>query len=203
MCFSATASFTASALLTTAGVVSIASAKDRSALPLSSIPLIFGLQQGLEGIVWLTTPGDPLYYIGMYGFLFCAYAVWPVLVPWSIFIYERPMGRNLPLLAIASIGTFVGTYFLSQLLLGGVTAKMLENSICYSFWPTYWYGIGLCYIFVVVSSGLFALERLLQLFGLGLAASFLLARYITDHSYPSAWCFFCGVFKYGYCRTNR
>lgn len=190
MCFSATASFTASALLTTAGVVSIASAKNRSALPLASIPLIFGLQQGLEGIVWLTTPNDPLYYIGMYGFLFCAYAVWPILVPWSVFIYERTMGRNLPLLAVASLGTFVGTYFLSQLFLGGVTATMLEDSICYSFWPPYWYGIGLCYIFVVVLSGILARERLLQIFGVGLAGSFLLARFIVNHSYPSAWCFF-------------
>lgn len=190
MCFSATASFTASAVLTATGIGTLYHTKETRTLPLASIPLFFGLQQGLEGLVWISQPGTLPYYFGMYGFLFCAYSLWPTLVPWSIAIYERNVRRNLPLLSIATIGTFVGGYFFYELLKGGVSADLSRQSVCYSFWPPLWYGIGLCYIFVVVLSGLMAKEWFLKIFGIGLAVFFGVARLLVDESYPSVWCFF-------------
>lgn len=190
MCFSATASFTASAILTTAGAGTLFKVKEVRVLPIASVPLLFGLQQGLEGLVWISAPGTIGYYFGMYGFLFCAYSLWPVLIPWSILIYERSFRRNVPLAGVATIGTFVGGYFFYELLKGGVSADLTQHSVCYSFWPPLWYGIGLCYIFVVILAGLMAKERFLKTFSIGLALSFVTARLLVAQSYPSVWCFF-------------
>ena len=54
MCFSATASFTAAAVLLPSGVLSVYRAwrGDRRYLALSALPLLFGLQQLFDGMVW-------------------------------------------------------------------------------------------------------------------------------------------------------
>lgn len=190
MCFSATASFTASVLLSAGGLITLSQTKKISEIPLASIPLIFGLQQGLEGIVWITNPTNPAYYLGMYGFLFCAYAFWPVFLPWAILTYERAPHRNPPLLAVALIGTGVGAYFLLNLVRGGISASILHHSVCYSFQPEFGYGLGLCYIFVVVLAGFLARDRFMKIFGSALVGALLLSRLIAEHSLPSVWCFF-------------
>jgi len=50
MCFSAEASFTAAAVLVPAGAVSMVRAykTDRRYLPIATLPLLFGLQQGVR-----------------------------------------------------------------------------------------------------------------------------------------------------------
>lgn len=55
MCFSATASFTSTALLIPAGLYACKLAKDTDlkCLPLALIPCFFGIQQGFEGVEWL------------------------------------------------------------------------------------------------------------------------------------------------------
>lgn len=56
MCFSASASFTASAFLIPTGIYCVTEAKKRNEayLPIASLPLFFGIQQGFEGLVWLS-----------------------------------------------------------------------------------------------------------------------------------------------------
>ena len=55
MCFSAQASFAAGAALLPAGVycVTVALRRQRSALPLAIVPLVFSFQQFCEGFVWV------------------------------------------------------------------------------------------------------------------------------------------------------
>jgi hypothetical protein len=141
-------------------------------------------------LVWISQPASLTYYLGMYGFLFCAYALWPILVPWGTLFYEGNLKDNPPLLAIAGIGTIVGGYFFTQLLHGNVHAYSVHNSICYSFKPELWYGIGLLYILVVVLAGLCARHYFMKLFGIGLATTFIFSRYVAEFTYVSVWCFF-------------
>lgn len=53
MCFSASASFAASAILASAGVASIRKAADSSQVPFAAIALIFSAQQFCEGFLWI------------------------------------------------------------------------------------------------------------------------------------------------------
>ena len=57
MCFSATASFSAGALLLGIGTLTLRSAlatRQRHALPFAAIPMLFAMQQLIEGVIWLT-----------------------------------------------------------------------------------------------------------------------------------------------------
>jgi hypothetical protein len=49
MCFSATASFIAGTTLSIIGIATIRNVERRSELPLALIPLLFGIQQLIEG----------------------------------------------------------------------------------------------------------------------------------------------------------
>jgi hypothetical protein len=105
MCFSAEASFLASGFLLTAGSATWAIARekgDRHTLPLALAPLFFGLQQGLEGLVWLgidahaLPPGEanPATVAAALAYLFCAYAFWPVWMPWTAVSLLRRFGET-------------------------------------------------------------------------------------------------------------
>jgi hypothetical protein len=61
MCFSAEASFAGGIIITSIGVATITKVHKPSQLLFASIPLFFGIQQIVEGILWLTIP-DPEYF---------------------------------------------------------------------------------------------------------------------------------------------
>ena len=52
MCFSATASFTAGTALIAVGGVSLRRSRGKAELPLALVPLLFGVQQLSEGLLW-------------------------------------------------------------------------------------------------------------------------------------------------------
>jgi len=89
MCFSATASFTAGVILTVTGVYTLRQVKSKSILPFASIPLLFGIQQIIEGIVWMSFNEPVLHGIATYLFVLFAYVLWPTFVPVSIWLIEE------------------------------------------------------------------------------------------------------------------
>ena len=54
MCFSATASFTAGTALVVVGTIAVRQVRRRSELPFALIPALFGIQQLIEGALWMT-----------------------------------------------------------------------------------------------------------------------------------------------------
>ena len=54
MCFSATASFTAGIVLTVIGVATVKKTQRKTEIPFAMVPLLFGLQQFIEGLLWLS-----------------------------------------------------------------------------------------------------------------------------------------------------
>jgi len=92
MCFSATASFGAGAAVAAAGIVSVRRIRNAGQIMLAVIPLIFALQQIMEGWVWMTFTHDEYRMsrdIPVTVFLFFAQVVWPVWVPLAILKIER------------------------------------------------------------------------------------------------------------------
>ncbi len=100
MCFSATASFAAGAVLTPAGVYCITAAlrKRPGSLPLAVVPLAFGIQQISEGFVWegLEHGDAALVRPASLVFLFVALAFWPFWFSFSSALMDpRPLARRL------------------------------------------------------------------------------------------------------------
>ena len=58
MCFSATASFTAGTALSAVGGLTLRKSRGKAELPLALVPLIFGIQQLSEGVLWVSLRND-------------------------------------------------------------------------------------------------------------------------------------------------
>ena len=56
MCFSATASFAAGTVLLATGAFTMRMARNSGERPYALIPILFGVQQLIEGALWLTFP---------------------------------------------------------------------------------------------------------------------------------------------------
>lgn len=97
MCFSASASFAAGAVLGVAGVVAVSRAAPGPQRIFGAIPLLFAVQQCTEGMLWLSLQDlllhswQPLF---TYVFLIFAMAVWPFWIPFSIWKMEQDPVRK-------------------------------------------------------------------------------------------------------------
>ncbi|MBL7747843.1 MAG: hypothetical protein JNM19_10475 [Chitinophagaceae bacterium] len=97
MCFSATASFGASAVLGAIGIVSVVKAQSNPQRAFGTIPILFSIQQFTEGMLWLSlrdpalTSWQPFF---TYTFLVFAMAVWPFWIPFSVWLMEKQPKRK-------------------------------------------------------------------------------------------------------------
>jgi hypothetical protein len=92
MRFSAPASFIASGVLLLIGYFTVRASDGVDHTLLSYFPVLFGVQQGLEGIVWLGVNGVVSSWAlsaGTYGFLVFAVAMWPALFAAAAWEGER------------------------------------------------------------------------------------------------------------------
>lgn len=201
MCFSANASFIASAVLVSAGSAAIIKYRfQKHELALALIPVIFGLHQFIEGLVWLGLNGlisSELQNAAAHVYTFIAMCLWPVYIPLAILLYEYPK-RRIGLFAILALGLLISLYLFwsfsiySQLY---VNARCC-NSIAYHYQLPYLYGIvDFFYVAVVVLPFLLSSNaRIKWLLGPGFFITFLIALALqSGGDYPSIWCFLAAV----------
>lgn len=201
MCFSAEASFIAAGTLSLISIATVQKAHKSNALFLAVIPLFFGIQQGLEGVVWLALKnGDTtsiIYNVAVYGFIFFASVFWPAYIPFSLYKMERDQRRKIVLKGLAIAGTFLAFIFCVTFLYTGISATISSHHIAYSMShccgesDTLCYIIGLCLYCVVVVGPMFvsSLDGV-WLFGLLTIVGFVVAKAMYAHAFGSVWCFF-------------
>ena len=204
MCFSATASFTATSLLVPMGIYAskVAWEKDSKYLPLATFPLAFGIQQGCEGIEWvgLDSHQADMVQLGALGFLFFSHGFWLVWPALTVFVLEnRPWIKTL-LLTIACIGFLFGIFLYGPLLLypDWFPIAISQGAIDYQSRLVYNHGLPqdisrLIYMLIVLSP--LCLSELAQLKILGglIALSVLITYCFFNYAFVSVWCFFAAV----------
>jgi hypothetical protein len=116
MCFSATASFSAAAVMGGIGALTVRSAAakhDRRILPLALFPVLFATQQMAEGFLWLDL-AEPR--SGMLetilGNTFQGYAqvMWPIFAPLAAFLIEAENRRRRLILLCLLVGVSLSPY---------------------------------------------------------------------------------------------
>ncbi len=133
MCFSATTSFTAGITLLIVGTVTMRRARRHAELPYAFIPVLFGLQQLIEGALWLTFPAKaPLLNTALtYAFSFFSHVLWPLYIPMAVLLLESTPWRRKVLVAIALAGATVSLYLLYYLVRLSVVADPAGGHIAY------------------------------------------------------------------------
>ena len=169
-------------------------------LPLALMPVLFGLQQAIEGLVWLAlearaSPAEvrPL----ALAYLFFAFALWPSWIPWVALSIAR--GRLKPALqvllgALSLCGLLLGLGLWLPLLIepSRLSTAVHGHSIAYSAELLLSGKAGsiarLLYLLVIVLPLLLPSPRL-RLFALALLSTGLLADWYAHHAFTSVWCY--------------
>ena len=132
MCFSAGASFAGGIIITGIGVVTIREVHKPSQLVFASIPLFFGVQQIMEGCLWLTLPDADyvnIQKIATYFFLIMAQVLWPALIPVSVLLMEENKKRIRILRILLVMGLSLSLYYSVCLLSFHVTPQIMGYHI--------------------------------------------------------------------------
>lgn len=204
MCFSATASFVAGAVLIPIGGVALrrAARVDRRYLVFAAFPLLFGVQQSIEGAIWLgqDAPRSPLVHAGAMAFLLFAYLLWLVLTPLAAFLVETVPWRRRLLFGIMVFGAVFGAAMFVPLALHPewLTVSFAGGSIHYG---TQLIGDGLVtkevvrvvYAAVICVPLLASTAAGVRGFGVLVALSVVLAFLFATHAFTSVWCFLAAL----------
>ena len=194
MCFSATASFTAGTALSALGVATLRLTRRKVDIPFASIPLLFGVQQIVEGILWLSFRFDApqLNVATTYLFSMFSHVLWPIFVPFSIGLLEAVPWRRKAIWGFQAVGLFVGLYLLYVLAEFPVTAVAAENIVYVS---PHFYNIPvmLFYLAATCVSCFFSSVATIRLFGALALFLFLVAYGFFTIALFSVWCFFAAV----------
>ena len=206
MCFSATASFVAAGALGAAGGLTLAKAKTKREIPLASIPLLFGVQQAIEGIVWISFSSPVVNAVAAYAYTLFSHVLWPIFVPLSLLLIETNHVRKNILRALLIIGSLVGLYLLYFISIAPVTAHVLNCSIAYLPVAPYSLIVTAFYLVVICGSFFVSSHRILNLLGVTVLTSFAVATWFYTQVFVSVWCFFAAILSiiiYWHFKTNR
>lgn len=195
MCFSAQASFIAGVGLLGLGVGIAKRVRSRCELPYALIPLLFGLQQLLEGALWLSLPNHDsvlnAWLTNLY--LFFSNVLWPVYVPLAVLSLETVTWRRRVIAGIATLGTVVSIYLLALLALFPTSASIAGQHILYEVSNPYEKTTIALYVFATCASLLFSSHRRVVAFGVAAFASEVVAYVFYQVWFISVWCFFAAV----------
>lgn len=198
MCFSASASFGAGAVLSIIGIITLTKVQSKSQILFAAIPLIFAIQQISEGFLWLAL-SDPYYQslekFTTYTFLFFAQIIWPFWVPLSVLLLEKKQNRKKISKLFLVLGIIVSGYLAYCLINYNVHTEIIESHISYKqYYPQQLslYG-GLFYILATILPPFFSKLRGMKMLSLTIFVSYVITTVFYEHYIVSVWCFFASI----------
>ena len=198
MCFSATASFSAGALLLGIGTLTLRSAlaaHQRRELPFAAIPLLFATQQLIEGVIWLTVTDEAplLNSVMTHVYSFFSHVLWPIYVPVAVLLMEPAGWRRRGLIGLVAAGAAVGAYLLAVLVAFPIVSRPTGQHIEYVS-PHFFAAVTMTlYLLSTALSPLLSTHRMVQLFGVLALLSFGAAYAFYATWFISVWCFFAAL----------
>lgn len=198
MCFSAEASFTTAALLIPAGAAAMARAwrVDKRFIPLCTLPLMFGAQQLMEGMVWVAGAAGTAADVERYSlaYIFFSWMVWPIWVPVSVYFLE-PAARRPLYLAFAIGGSMLGGLQFVPYLTheGWLMTTFLEHAIAYRDLNLLdplisREGVYALYVIFIAAPLLVSTRREAQIFGMLVLLALAITYSFFAFAYISAFC---------------
>jgi len=198
MCFSAEASFAGGVIISAIGIAAVTKVHRSSQLVFASIPLFFGIQQLVEGSLWLTIPlGDhvSLKEVSTYIFLIMADVLWPTMIPLSVLMMEDKLKKKKILLVLLGMGITLSMYYAFCLFYFDVMPEIKGYHIHYNTtFPKYLSMPAFIIYLVVTITPLFlsSIKRT-RLMGVLMFLSCLVTAIFFTQYLTSVWCFFAAI----------
>ncbi len=195
MCFSAQASFSVGTVLVGIGALSWRAAHGRGERAFAAIPALFGLQQFIEGVLWLSVTRDaPQIAAAMtYAFAFFSHLFWPVYVPLAVLLIEPDRQRQRAIFGCALLGLTVSSWLLLSMSEYGVVAQVHSQHIEYVSRGDLGPLTMLSYLIATSLSPLISSHRTVRAFGALALLSFVAAYLVYSVWFISVWCYFAAL----------
>ena len=196
MCFSATASFTSSAVIGVIGVATLARSKHRREWLFASIPLLFALHQLAEGAVWLGLTGDAaLGGVKPWGFAYMLYAqgLLTLLIPLSVWLIEPDHRRRRMVLPFLLLGTALTLYMLWALVMFPTAIHVEDHSVVYSNRARSHLWIAVLYVIATCGALFFSGYRYIMVLGAVNLGGVLLTIWLKQYAFTSVRCAYAAV----------
>ena len=195
MCFSATASFTAGAALLVVGTFTTSRARHAAELPFALIPVLFGVQQLIEGTLWLTftdqVPHANAVLTHFYSLF--SHVLWPVYVPIAVLLLEPERWRQKVLTGISVAGAAVGLYLMYFLITEPITSAVVGRHISYASPHFYVAAVMTLYVLATCVSSLVSSCKTIRFFGAATFVALVGAYVFYAFWFISVWCFFAAL----------
>lgn len=167
-----------------------------SLLLLAATPLLLGVHQIDESLVWWSLEGDVPHAIGqvaMWIYLVIALVVVPILVPLAIWKLEPTPRRRWLVLPFLALGTVVAGILLEAMVRGPVTVRRGSFHLAYSVGLKD--GILIVSLYVVATCGSLLVSgyRHVVVFGVANLIVVVILAKLTADGFASLWCFYAAV----------
>lgn len=189
MCFSAEADLAAGLFMTVVGVDALRHVRRRSEVPLAILPLVFAGHQLTEVLVWKGLRGDvapEVWEPALHLYLFVAFAVVPILVPFAIASLEP--GRWRVVRWFLALGVAVAAVLVHSLIRGPVEASIEGHHISYVVDLAAGGTVVALYVLATCGVLLVSSHRRVRWFGLANLAAVALLSWIDKNAVISIWC---------------
>jgi hypothetical protein len=165
-------------------------------VPLAATPIVFALQQGIEGALWLTLPAAPDGAIASgltVIYLLVAEVFWPVYVPIAALLIE-PSAQRRQLMAVCLLsGLTVAGYLLWRILTVPHGAVIVDYHIVYASPYGHSNAFGAAYLAATALALLLSSQRMVVVLGAIVLAGSAAAYVFYRLSFVSVWCFFAAA----------
>jgi hypothetical protein len=193
MCFSASASFMTAGVTAVIGTVCLGRVQRAREIPLAATPILFALQQAMEGLLWLELPtaphGSSSASLAL-GFLFFADVLWPVYAPMAVLLVEPDERRRRFMALCLLAGLYASGYLLWSLATGPRGALILDGHIVYEVSYKRSALVALAYLAATGLPLVLSSQRMVVILGLIILIGSAVAFAFYWEAFVSVWCFF-------------
>lgn len=190
------ANFTLAGILLVIGILTLNKVSHPRELVFASLPLLFGLHQFTQGIVWLglyhMVSPNTLHLASML-FVFYAQAILPFWVPLAIWLLEPGSPRRQSIAALMVIGGLLMAYVAWDLVQQPTEVYIDHNSLVYHNPQTRHLWVALIYILTTCGSLILSRSIAIQLFGMLNMLGLLLVYLIAQYSFTALWCLYAAL----------
>jgi hypothetical protein len=176
-------------------VVTLRAARRPRELPFAAIPLLFAIQQLVEGVIRLTFDHEApvLNAVMTHVSSFFSRVLWTAYLLVAVLLIEPPGWRRTSMAAVAAAGLAVGAYLMYTLAAFTVVARPTGQHIEYVS-PHFFVAAAMSlYLLSTCVGPILSTDRLVRVFGVLALLSFGAVYYFYATWFISVWCFFAAL----------
>jgi hypothetical protein len=197
MCFSPQADLVGGAVIGAIGLDALRHVqRRRDMLALAALPLVLGVHQLIESIVWWGLKGDVPHRLGsvaLWAYLLIAFVLLPILVPVAVLWSEPTKRRQLLMAPFVAIGVVVAGLLLTAMLRGPVTVQLRPYHLSYGIQLKDSLPVIALYVTAVCGALLCSGHRHVVMFGAVNLVAIGVIAWLTVDGFASVWCGWAAV----------